>query len=158
MQSTDLFADQLGRLKSSLGVEEDQAAAEALGMSKAALSARKSRASFPEKELRALAQRRPELGIDVPYVLTGRRAPVGNGYATAEPGPAGNLSLAGLGLVKGWRQLDAKGREAVMGMIEALTQGAPSQVFNGPVENLAGRDVKHVTTRKVKQGKGGRIG
>lgn len=41
-------------------------------MTKAALSARKARGSFPEKELRALAQRRPDLGIDVNYVLTGK--------------------------------------------------------------------------------------
>lgn len=43
-------------------------------------------------------------------------------------------------------------------MMEALTQGAPGQVFNGPVENLAGRDVKHITTGGVQQGKGGRLG
>jgi len=106
----------------------------------------------------AYLERLAAIGVDVLYVLTGRRAPAGNGYATAEPGPAGNLSLAELGLIKGWRQLDAKGRQAVLAMIEALTQGAPSQVFNGPVENIAGRDVKHVTTGDVKQGKGGRIG
>jgi len=106
----------------------------------------------------AYLERLAAIGVDVLYVLTGRRAPAGNGYATAEPGPAGNLSLSELGLIKGWRQLDAKGRQAVLAMIEALTQGAPKQVFNGPVENIAGRDVKHVTTGDVKQGKGGRIG
>lgn len=105
-----------------------------------------------------LLSRLEQLGVDVLYVLTGRRAPAGNGYATAEPGPAGNLSLAELGLIKSWRQLDAKGRQAVLAMMEALTQGAPSQVFNGPVENIAGRDVRHVNTGDVKQGKGGRIG
>lgn len=70
MQST-FFDQPLSRLKKALGVREDQEAALALGMSKAAFSARKTRGSFPEKELRALAQRRPELGIDVEYVLTG---------------------------------------------------------------------------------------
>lgn len=106
----------------------------------------------------AYLERLAAIGVDVLYVLTGRRAQAGNGYATAEPGPAGTLSLAELGLIKGWRQLDAKGRQAVLAMMEALTQGAPGQVFNGPVENIAGRDVKHVTTGDVKQGKGGRIG
>lgn len=72
MQST-FFDQQLSRLKKVLEVREDQEAATALGMTKAAFSARKTRGSFPEKELRALAQRRPELGIDVEYVLTGGR-------------------------------------------------------------------------------------
>ena len=72
MQST-FFDQQLSRLKKVLEVREDQEAATALGMTKAAFSARKTRGSFPEKELRALAQQRPELGIDVEYVLTGGR-------------------------------------------------------------------------------------
>ena len=74
MKST--FIDsQLVRLKEVLRVSEDQEVAEVLGMSKAAFSAQKKRGSFPEKELRALAQQRPELGIDVEYVLTGGRLP-----------------------------------------------------------------------------------
>ena len=72
MQST-FFDQQLSRLKKVLEVREDQEAATALGMTKAAFSARKTRGSVPEKELRALAQQRPELGIDVEYVLTGGR-------------------------------------------------------------------------------------
>lgn len=129
--------------------------AEAAGAKKRTLIDWEKGVSSPTAtQLEALAA----IGVDVLYVLTGRRAPAGNGYATAEPGPAGNLSLAELGLIKGWRQLDAKGRQAVLAMIEALTQGAPGQVFNGPVENIAGRDVRHVTTGDVKQGKGGRIG
>ncbi|RMX07438.1 hypothetical protein EBQ24_08880 [Allofranklinella schreckenbergeri] len=72
MKST--FSDEkFSRLKKTLGVREDQEAAAALGMHKAAFSARKKRGSFPEKELRALAQQRPELGLDVEYVLTGGR-------------------------------------------------------------------------------------
>lgn len=106
----------------------------------------------------AYLERLAAIGVDVLYVLTGRRAPAGNGYATAEPGPAGNLSLSELGLIKGWRQLDAKGRQAVLAMMEALTQPAPGQSFNAPVQNVAGRDVKHVTTGDVAQGKRGRIG
>ena len=67
----DLFSDSLGRLKHYLRVSKDQEVAEALGMSKTAFSERKKRNSFPEKELCVLAQQRPELGIDVEYVLTG---------------------------------------------------------------------------------------
>jgi transcriptional regulator with XRE-family HTH domain len=106
----------------------------------------------------AYLERLAAIGVDVLYVLTGRRAPAGNGYAAAEPGPVGDLSLPELGLIKGFRGLDAKGRRAVLAMIEALAKPAPSQVFNGPVENLAGRDVKHIATGDVEQGNGGRIG
>lgn len=106
----------------------------------------------------AYLERLAAIGVDVLYVLTGRHAPAGPGLAAAEPGPAGNLSLAELGLIKGWRQLDAKGRQAVLAMIEALTQAAPGQSFSGPVHSVAGRDVKTITTGDVKQGNGGRIG
>ena len=82
MQSTDLFTEQLVRLKHFLNVQEDQEAAEVLGLSKAALSARKTRGSFPAKELRALAQQRPDLGIDVDYVLTGEPPPDDGGGET----------------------------------------------------------------------------
>lgn len=71
--STEDFNAQIGRLKEALGLQEDQEVAAALGMSKAALSARKARGAFPEKDLRALVSRRPELRIDVLYVLTGER-------------------------------------------------------------------------------------
>ena len=129
--------------------------AEAAGAKKRTLIDWEKGVSSPTAtQLEALAA----IGVDVLYVLTGRRAPAANGLAVSEPGPVGDLSLPELGLIKGFRGLDANGRRAVLAMIEALTQGAPGQVFNGPVENIAGRDVKHVTTGDVKQGKGGRIG
>ena len=71
----DFFSDSLGRLKHYLRVSKDQEVAAALGLSKTAFSERKKRNSFPEKELRALAQQRPELGINVEYVLTGEHRP-----------------------------------------------------------------------------------
>lgn len=67
----DFFPDSLARLKHALRVSKDQEVAQALELSKTAFSERKKRGAFPEKELRALAARRPELGIDVNYVLTG---------------------------------------------------------------------------------------
>ena len=69
----DFFSDSLSRLKHYLRVSKDQEVAAALGLSKTAFSERKKRNSFPETELRARAQQRPELGIDVEYVLTGGR-------------------------------------------------------------------------------------
>ena len=71
MQSTKKFDEQLSRLKTVLGVDEDQDVARALGLTKAALSARKTRGSFPADKLYALAAMRPDLGIDVSHVLRG---------------------------------------------------------------------------------------
>lgn len=66
------FEEAALRLKQQLKVTEDKQAAEILGMTGNAWTMRKRRNTFPEKELRALAQQRPELGIDVDYVLTGQ--------------------------------------------------------------------------------------
>lgn len=106
----------------------------------------------------AYLERLAEIGVDVLYVLTGRRSTAANGLVAMEPGPAGHLTLPELGLISSWRQLDAKGRQAVLAMLEALTQTSSPQTFNAPVQNVAGRDVKHINTGDVKQGKGGRIG
>lgn len=65
------FQAALLRLKEHLGLETDKEVAELLGMTVKAFTARKARDSFPEEKLRALAQRRPDLPIDVDYVLTG---------------------------------------------------------------------------------------
>ncbi|MGP1628338.1 MAG: helix-turn-helix domain-containing protein [Giesbergeria sp.] len=69
----NFFSDSLARLKHYLRVSKDQEVATALGLSKTAFSERKKRGAFPEKELRALAQQRPDLGIDVEYVLSGQQ-------------------------------------------------------------------------------------
>lgn len=66
------FDQQLLRLKQVLGTTEDQVVAEALGMSKAALAQRKARNTFPADKVARLAQDRPELKIDLTYVLKGR--------------------------------------------------------------------------------------
>ena len=67
----NLFSDRLNRLKPMLRVSKDQEVAAALGLSKTAFSERKKRDSFPELELRALARERPDLNIDVDYVMSG---------------------------------------------------------------------------------------
>lgn len=129
--------------------------AEAAGAKKRTLIDWEKGVSSPTaNQLEALS----EIGVDVLYVLTGRRATAANGLAAMEPGPAGHLTLPELGLINSWRQLDAKGRQAVLAMLEALTQASAPQTFNAPVQNVAGRDVKHITTGDVKQGKGGRVG
>jgi hypothetical protein len=65
------FDQQLLRLKQQLDMTEDQAVAAALSMSKAAFADRKRRGAFPVDKLKALAADRPELHLDVKYVLTG---------------------------------------------------------------------------------------
>lgn len=67
-----LFDEQLLRLKQVLKLTDDQDVADALGMTKAAFSARKTRGAFPEDKVFALAAKRPDLKIDPAYVLTGR--------------------------------------------------------------------------------------
>jgi hypothetical protein len=67
----NFFDEAALRLKQQLKVTENKQVAEALGMTGNAWTMRKRRGAFPETELRALAQQRPELGIDVEYVLTG---------------------------------------------------------------------------------------
>lgn len=69
----NFFSDALNRLKHELRVSKDGEVAEALGMTKTAFSERKRRGAFPEKELKALADQRPNLKVDVLYVLTGER-------------------------------------------------------------------------------------
>lgn len=72
MQVEDvIFHHILNRLKTTLGFTKDKEVCEVLGLKETAFSVRKKRNSFPEKELRALVQQRPDLGIDVSYVLTG---------------------------------------------------------------------------------------
>ena len=65
------FEEAALRLKQQLGVSQDKEVASHLGLSPRAWAGRKQSNSFPEKELRALAQQRPDLGLDVEYVLTG---------------------------------------------------------------------------------------
>lgn len=66
------FETRLARLKEALGVATAKEVANILEMSDKALNARKRRLSFPEKELYALAAKRPDLNLDVNYVLTGK--------------------------------------------------------------------------------------
>jgi transcriptional regulator with XRE-family HTH domain len=61
------------RLKQQLGVTQDQELAKVFGMSKRAWAGRKTTNNFPETELWALAARRPDLALDVGYVLNGVR-------------------------------------------------------------------------------------
>lgn len=91
MSDVDFFISALNRLKEGLGVSKDKEVAAALGMEAKALNARKARHSFPEKELLALSARRPELELDVGYILGGSRT-----ASKTDPGQAGVLAMQNL--------------------------------------------------------------
>lgn len=65
------FEEATLRLKQQLKVSEDRQVAEILGMTSQAFVMRKKRGSFPEKELWALVAQRPDLKLDVGYILNG---------------------------------------------------------------------------------------
>ncbi len=67
----NFFEEATLRLKQQLKVTEDRQVAEALGLSARAWAGRKKRGSFPEKELWVLIAQRPDLKLDVGYVLNG---------------------------------------------------------------------------------------
>ena len=92
----NFFDEAALRLKQQLKVTENKQVAEALGMTGNAWTMRKRRDAFPEMELRALAQQRPELGIDVDYVLTGITA-ASRGLNDAARARVERASDAGLG-------------------------------------------------------------
>lgn len=68
------FEAALSRLKHALRVSNDTEVASALGMNKTAFAERKRRGSFPDRQLLALAAEKPELGLDVSYILNGYTA------------------------------------------------------------------------------------
>lgn len=67
------FKEKLLRLKNELNVSTDKEVAAFLGMNTSAFTVRKSRGSFPEKELFALIAKRPDLNLDIDYILLGHR-------------------------------------------------------------------------------------
>ena len=153
-----LFDQQLMRLKSMLGVTGDQDVAALLDMSKAAFSDRKKRDSFPEEKLRALVQRRPDLPIDVEYVLHGETARTR--YEQAHPGqPAGIAEVTAYAmreavtpdeqvLLEAYRGLPAAARKALLAELlmggkkpKAKTQGESAGIkVSGRGHRVAGRD------------------
>jgi hypothetical protein len=65
------FEEMALRLKQQLRVVEDRHAAEVLGLTADAWVKRKKRGAFPDDKVWALATQRPELRLDVNYILTG---------------------------------------------------------------------------------------
>lgn len=89
----NFFSDALSRLKYELRVSKDGEVAATLGMSKTAFAERKRRGAFPEREVRDLAVQRPDLNIDVDYVLTGVSLDLGKTMAAYADAPEGRQLL-----------------------------------------------------------------
>lgn len=70
------FEEMVLRLKQQLNCTsaKDMVIAELLGFKPNAWERRKNKDAFPEKELYGLADKNPELNIDVQYVLTGKHS------------------------------------------------------------------------------------
>lgn len=68
----NLFEKILLRLKEQLKIQTDKKIAELLNIKPSAFNDRKKRDSFPIDKLLALIAERPDLKIDVDYVLTGK--------------------------------------------------------------------------------------
>jgi hypothetical protein len=65
------FDDVLLRFKSAVGARTDKDAGALLGLADKAFNARKRRGVFPIDKLYVLASQRPDLKIDVNYIVTG---------------------------------------------------------------------------------------
>lgn len=122
------FDRQLIRLKEALGVTEDQDVANALGLSKAALSDRKKRGAFPDDKLLALIAKRPDLKLDFDYITLGRHSSEFEAIVEKHqpehhksPGKSGLLSVREEELLAYFRRANDTGREAILGASRALS-------------------------------------
>lgn len=148
------FDMQLLRLKQALGVTDDQAVAEALGMSKQAFADRKRRDAFPADKLYALAVQRPDLKISAQYVLSGtgvaeetsRRLEAFPSRIAALRGAQGFDWLEGkTGIPAAQLELMEAGRATPSGdqfakLVKAFPEHSPSWLAGGPKPEL-GKDL-----------------
>lgn len=115
------------RLKGQVGMTEDQAVASLLGLSKASFSDRKRRDSFPEDKLRALAHQRPELNIDVDYVITGvAQAALDVINAVREGRPYVKVGPEDQQLLAHWHRCAASDQRLLLLMLKRLSADASS--------------------------------
>ncbi|MBF1164463.1 MAG: helix-turn-helix domain-containing protein [Dechloromonas agitata] len=122
------FDRQLIRLKEALGVTEDQDVANALGLSKAALSDRKKRGAFPDDKLLALIAKRPDLRLDFDYITIGRHSSEFEAIAEKHQpehfraaGKSGLLSVQEEELIGYYRRASEAGRDAILTASKALS-------------------------------------
>lgn len=124
------FDEQLLRLKSLAGVASDQEIAALLGLSKAALSDRKKRDAFPLDKLKALAMDRPDLNIDVIYVMTGDYTSVyqakemlaTQSVVGADPKNSQGINIREQALLQHFRKATEEGKKAIEATAKALAR------------------------------------
>lgn len=129
----NLFEEISLRLKQQLGVPTDKDASELLGIAPTAWANRKKRDAFPTAELHALAAMRPELALDVPYVLTGKRS---------QANVSAKLSTAGdrVRLVRGMRHTNDFAKSlgvdaAYLEQVESAGQWMSNELLTSIVEH-----------------------
>lgn len=127
----DFFEEATLRLKQQMHTTQDKEIASVLGLSAQSWAGRKKRGNFPEKELRALAQQRPELQIDVDYVLTGE----GMRHVTGRLGTK-EQALADAALTAGVTARERKKEREREAMREALYRGQDLTRSALPAENV----------------------
>lgn len=136
MQSTNSFDAKIGRLKGALQLKEDQEVAELLGMGKAAFSARKIRGSFPEEKLRSLAQQRPDLNIDVDYVITGvAQAALEMIRAAREGKPLKKVSADEAALLTDYQDCTPADQESIRQQVKFLADRARRNATEEPLKS-----------------------
>lgn len=141
----DFFSDALARLKHELRVSKDQEVAALLGLGKTAFSERKKRGSFPHKELLVLAEERPELGIDVNYVLTGTAGKSARG--DQQPALAADEQV----LIEAYRRCSPAARQQIIQTASLLSAGL------GASTGLGGGMVNHGTNAVQVGQAGGKV-
>ncbi len=142
------FEEAALRLKQQLKVHSDKEAAALLGLSAVAWVGRKNRNNFPEKELRALAQTRPDLKLDVHYVLTGekqseawlknfpaRLAQVRAGRSYAEFAPLMGATVEDVVLIEAGAQMPTKAQ--FVKLVESHPSKSPVWIAGGEAPKLA---------------------
>ena len=168
----DSFDVILFRLKEAVRIRTDKGIAELLGLSPTAFNERKKRGYFPEDKLLAAMIKRPDLKIDLDYVLTGRRKTVLEelgeqgylpgqaiqsvlGYGTdQEKKPSPPITKDEIELLQRFQRAPFEIKAQVMQLLSGVdVKSSPqsSQTFNGDVSGgeFAARDiVNHGRTRK----------
>ena len=132
------FVDFLTRIKQELDFKNDKDVADFLGLEIKAFSARKQRNSIPKDKLRAAAQARPEMNIDVEYILTGSRT----NQISLQMQPESTLSTEEQELLDLFRQLESNDRHALKRQAQMLLAIAQQ-------EKKETEDYQIQTTRKV---------
>lgn len=132
------FKEKLLRLKNELNVATDKEIAEILGMKPTAFNGRKTRESFPEKELFALKAKCPELNLDMDYILLGHRRETYEAIAqemlkdmpkTDEPRFDPNREMENLMpaenlLLQYFRSADKEGKETILNVAKIAATAA----------------------------------